>query len=203
MPTRRALARTMLATLAAPGLLLPPAVRAASLSPAQREALAAGGVVLMLRHAATVPGVGDPPGWRLDDCATQRNLSDEGRAQSRRLGERWRALGPVPAAVRASAWCRCQDTARLAFGQVETWPALNSFFEERSREPAQTAALRSALAALHGRRGVCEVWVTHQVNIVALAGQSVSMGQGLLLRAATGGGGATGVDNLGRLDFEG
>lgn len=198
MLTRRNVHHCLVASIAAPGLLMSNAARAATLTDVQRRALSGGGVVLMLRHAATVSGVGDPPGYRLDDCRTQRNLSDAGRAQSRRLGERWRTLGPAPTAVRSSAWCRCQDTARLAFGTAETWPALNSFFDDRSREGAQTAVLRQALATLAGRVGAFEVWVTHQVNVVALAAESVSMGQGLLLRAGSGGR----VDNLGRLDFE-
>ena len=58
--------------------------------------LAGGGHVLMMRHAATQPGVGDPPGYRLDDCASQRNLSEQGRAQSRAIGEALRRAGPNP-----------------------------------------------------------------------------------------------------------
>jgi phosphohistidine phosphatase SixA len=188
--------------LAAPLLAAGP-VRAAGpeLSARQLMALREGGTVLMLRHAATEAGVGDPPGYRLDDCGTQRNLSAEGRAQSERLGAWWRERGLKPAAVQASAWCRCQDTARLAFGRSETWAALNSFFDDRSREPAQTAQLREALKALREKRGGgFEVWVTHQVNIVALAGESLSVGQGLLLRSGPGTDAA--VENLGRLNFE-
>ena len=55
--------------------------------------LEGGGQVILIRHAITTPGVGDPPGFRLDDCATQRNLTDEGRAHARRLGEAFRTRG--------------------------------------------------------------------------------------------------------------
>lgn len=141
------------------------------------------GLLLLIRHAATDPGIGDPPGFRLGDCATQRNLNDEGRAQARRLGPQLAARGWVPQRVRSSAWCRCVDTARLAFGQTETWPALNSFFEGRASEPAQTAEVRRALAAL--QPGRIEAWVTHQVNVTALTGAGIAMGEVLLLRGGS------------------
>ena len=74
--------------------------------------LAQPGRVLMLRHA-TAPGFGDPPEFRLGDCSTQRNLDATGRAQATALGERLRAAGLGEARVFSSAWCRCQETARL------------------------------------------------------------------------------------------
>jgi phosphohistidine phosphatase SixA len=135
--------------------------------------------VLLLRHAQTEPGIGDPPGFVPGQCNTQRNLSDAGREQARRLGVALRARGLAPQRVRSSRWCRCLDTARLAFGSAEPWPALDSFFEDRSRAETQTAALRSALAALQSGR--VEAWVTHQVNISALTGSGTAMGEVLLL----------------------
>ena len=77
--------------------------------------LKAGGNVLLIRHASTESGLGDPPGFKLGDCTTQRNLNDEGRAQARRIGEWFSARGLKPARVRSSPWCRCLDTAALAF----------------------------------------------------------------------------------------
>lgn len=136
--------------------------------------------VLLLRHAQTEPGVGDPPGYVIGQCATQRNLSDAGREQARKVGAALRARGLVPQRVRSSRWCRCLDTARLAFGSVEPWPALDSFFDDRGRADTQTAELRRALTALPGGR--TEAWVTHQVNISALTGSSAVMGEVLLLR---------------------
>jgi broad specificity phosphatase PhoE len=149
------------------------------------EALRAGGCALLMRHAQTVPGIGDPPGFRLGDCATQRNLSEAGRAQARRLGERLRARGLRIDEVRSSQWCRCLETARLAFPDYAVAPleALNSFFEDRSTGPQQTAALRRYLAAL-GARTVA--LVTHQVNIRALAGEFAAMGEAVVVAPAAG-----------------
>ena len=81
--------------------------------------LKGGGQVVLMRHAITTPGVGDPPGMRLDDCSTQRNLTDEGRRHARQTGEVFRARGVAVDRVRASPWCRCLETARLAFGKAE------------------------------------------------------------------------------------
>jgi phosphohistidine phosphatase SixA len=131
--------------------------------------------VLLMRHAITEPGVGDPPGYRLDDCASQRNLSAEGREQSRRIGAALRAAGVALGEVRSSAWCRCRDTAQLAFDRHDVWPALNSFFDDREREPARTAALRAFVAANAGT--VVPMMVTHQVNITAATGLYTGFGQ--------------------------
>ncbi len=146
------------------------------------EALRSGGHLLLMRHATTGPGVGDPPGFRLEECATQRNLSDVGRAQARRVGERLRAAGvPVPT-VRSSRWCRCLETARLAFGVApEPWPVLDSFFDDRSRGPAQTEALRRWALGWRGPGNAA--LVTHQVNVTALLGDWASMGDIVVVRA--------------------
>jgi phosphohistidine phosphatase SixA len=131
--------------------------------------------VLLMRHAITEPGVGDPPGYRLDDCASQRNLSAEGREQSRRIGAALRAAGVTIGEVRTSAWCRCRDTAQLAFGRHERWSALNSFFDDRAAEPGRTAELRAFVAAHRG--GSVPMMVTHQVNITAATGLYAGFGQ--------------------------
>src|SRR5262245_2403480 len=81
--------------------------------------LKGGGQVILIRHAITTPGVGDPPGMRVDDCSTQRNLTDEGRRDARRVGETFRTRGLVVDRVLSSPWCRCLETARLAFGRSE------------------------------------------------------------------------------------
>lgn len=157
-------------------------------------ALRAGGVVAAFRHALA-PGTFDPPGFRLDDCSTQRNLNDEGRAQARRLGEWFRGRGLTPAAVRSSPWCRCVDTATLAFGRADTWDALSS---PRAADDGLRARrlqqLRDALAAVPSGR--FEVWVTHQFVLNDLAGTSTSSAEGLLLKAAPGGGTPTVLSRL-------
>lgn len=132
--------------------------------------IAGGGLVLLMRHAQTEPGIGDPPGFRLEDCTTQRNLSLDGRARAAAVGNELRARGLMRAEVRSSAWCRCRETAELlALGPVVYEPALDSFFENRSREPEQTAALERLIAGWRGPRAL--VLVTHQVNIAGGPGR--------------------------------
>jgi phosphohistidine phosphatase SixA len=160
------------------------------------KALREGGVVLLIRHAITEPGTGDPPGFQRDDCSTQRQLSAQGRAQAQALGERLSRQGITPIAVSSSAWCRCQETASLAFPglAVSPLPALDSFFADgEDHAAAQTAALREALQRIPAR-GVT-VWVSHQVNAHALTGQYLAMGEGLVLQPD----GKGGVKILGRL----
>ncbi len=142
--------------------------------------------VLIVRHAQTEPGVGDPPGFRLVECGTQRNLSEAGRAQAVAVGRRLTERGIAVARVESSRWCRCVDTARLAFPaqQVVIVESLNSFFENRSAATAQTRALRARIGAWNGP-GVL-VLVTHQVNISALTGRQPAPGEGYVLRSAGG-----------------
>jgi broad specificity phosphatase PhoE len=167
------------AMLAAPRAALPaslPVPLPAPLLGALRE----GGCVLLLRHALTDPGVGDPPGFRLEACATQRNLSAEGRAQAAGIGEALRAAQVAIGPVRSSRWCRCLDTARLAFGRVEPWPPLDSFFADRGGADAQTDAVRRWALAFRGPGNA--VLVTHQVNATALLGGWIGMGETIVLR---------------------
>ena len=146
------------------------------------ERLAEGGHEVMLRHA-TAPGVGDPENFRLGDCATQRNLSAEGRAQARRLGERLRAHGLHDADVYSSQWCRCLETAKLLdLGPVEPLPALNSFFARPGDRAPNLEALRRFLADLPPD-GPPVVLVTHQVTIAAITGRAAASGEAIVLAA--------------------
>ena len=145
--------------------------------PALRE----GGTVVLLRHAPA-PGTGDPTGFRLGDCSTQRNLSSEGREQARRIGEQFQANHIPIERVLSSEWCRCLETARLAFGdRVELFPALNSFFSTQDAEGAQTRTVRALVEGWRAQAGVL-VLVTHQVNITALTGIYPAEGEVLVLR---------------------
>lgn len=129
----------------------------------------AGEAFVMMRHALA-PGYGDPDDFRIGDCATQRNLSDEGRAQARRIGERFRDNGIETARVLTSQWCRCRETAQLlGLGPVIELEPLNSFFENREAGPVQTQALEDWLRE-QPRGGEPIVLVTHQVNVTALTG---------------------------------
>jgi broad specificity phosphatase PhoE len=152
--------------------------------------VAAGGCAILLRHARTTPGIGDPPDFRLDDCSTQRNLSDAGRAQARRFGLEFELRGIRVDEVHSSRWCRCLDTARLAFPRHEVVPleALDSFFADGTTGGTQTAALRDYLHTLPATLRV--VLVTHMVNITALTGEAPAMGEALVVRTGATGTGA-------------
>jgi phosphohistidine phosphatase SixA len=163
---------------------------AASFARASEDAwrvLAGGGHAALMRHAEA-PGTGDPPGFRLGDCSTQRNLNEVGRRFSEALGAEFRRRGVPVARVLSSEWCRCLDTARLmAVGPVETAPeALNSFFEAPGEKARSTAALARLLDALP--RDGTSILVTHQVNITALTGVFPASGEIAVLRLDPGGG---------------
>ena len=154
-----------------------------------------GGALIALRHALA-PGTFDPPGFKPGVCSTQRNLSDDGRAQARRIGEWFSARGLKPARVRSSPWCRCLDTATLAFGNAEPCAALGSPRGATESTNAESIAeLRRALAAASVPGRPFEVWVTHMFVLADLADTNSSSGEGLVLRAD----GAQGVKVLGRL----
>lgn len=152
----------------------------ASPSAAVQQALRQDGTIILLRHALA-PGTGDPAGFRLGDCRTQRNLDDTGRAQARALGEQLRALKVPVRQVWHSEWCRTRETAELAFpGLAQPQSAFNSFFQERGEADRRTAAALQRLRTWQGP-GVLLV-VTHMVNIQALTGQGMGSGEGLVVR---------------------
>ncbi len=134
----------------------------------------------ILRHAIA-PGGGDPSGFTLGDCSTQRNLYARGRDQARAIGAAMRDAGITVDRVLTSQWCRSAETARLLnMGEVREEPALNSFFADRSTRDAQTAATRDLLAALPPEETA--VLVSHQVNITALTGIYPRSGEVVVLR---------------------
>ena len=138
------------------------------------ERLRGDGHVALIRHALA-PGTYDPPGFRLGDCATQRNLSDAGRAQARRLGEVARSRGMNVGAVRSSRWCRASETAALAFGRSDPWPELDSTVNgSREDLPERAARIRAAMAAWRGPGTL--VLVSHQWVIQAVTGHSPAEG---------------------------
>jgi len=139
-----------------------------------------GGNVVLIRHAQTIPGYGDPPGFRLNDCKSQRYLSENGREQSQRIGERFRKENIPIGPVLSSEWCRCYETAQLAFGTYELWPPLNSFFENYSTRDQQTKIVAERIASFTEKQNL--ILVTHQVNITALTGETISQGEGVVVR---------------------
>lgn len=151
------------------------AAPAAASEEAAWAALEAGGHVALMRHA-DAPGVGDPPGFRLDDCATQRLLNDTGRARAAAVGARLRASGIRIDRVLSSPWCRCIETAeRLAVGPVILEPGFSNAFVLRDQSDALAEAGRGIVARWSGP-GTLLV-VTHGENIAALTGERVASGE--------------------------
>ena len=143
------------------------------------QALREGRAVLVMRHASA-PGFGDPEGFVLEDCKTQRNLNQRGRDEARRWGARLREAGLNEVRLFSSRWCRALETAdHMALGPVEPLPALDSFFTSPANEQWHTDALREAVEQLPV--GEIAVLVTHQVNITALTGIFPQSGEGLIL----------------------
>ena len=143
------------------------------------DALRAGGVAVLMRHA-TAPGTFDPDGFKLNDCATQRNLSAEGREEARRIGANFKTMGVVPGEVLTSQWCRCRDTAQLAFGAAREWPALNSFIGARESEAAQVAEILARIARVRpGDKPL--ILVTHQVVVTAITGVFPQSGEAVVV----------------------
>jgi len=170
-----------LAAILGLAVLFPPNLSHAS-EPAWQE-LRKGGIVLF-RHALA-PGTGDPAAFDLGDCSTQRNLNARGREDARRIGETFRSRSIDVGRVLTSQWCRCRDTAELAFpGAVTEAPVFNSFFGNRSKGPAQTKAAIELLSDWQGPGAL--VIVTHQVNITALTGVVPSSGEGIVIRMENG-----------------
>ncbi len=92
--------------------------------------LQSGRHVIFIRHAQTESGIGDPAGFTVSDCTTQRNLSAEGRADALLLGQTIRKHKVLISEVLSSRWCRCLDTARIAFGKVTPSVMLDSMFND-------------------------------------------------------------------------
>jgi phosphohistidine phosphatase SixA len=158
------------ALLAALGLALLSGPAAAADSEQVWALLKGGGQVILIRHAITTPGVGDPPGFRLDDCTTQRNLTEEGRRDARHLGEVFRARSIPVDRVLSSPWCRCLETARLAFGAAEPWTPLSNLY---GRSEARAEQVRQMQPVLGERRaGGNLVLVSHGSTISAITGIS-------------------------------
>jgi len=168
-------------------LMLAPSPAAAQDTASLWAALAGGGHVALMRHALA-PGIGDPAEFQINDCATQRNLNDEGRAQARRTGDAFRRNGVVVGRLLSSEWCRCLETAALMkLAKVESFAGLNSFFEGQYDEDDQTRAVRDLVSRLDPK-GRSLVMVTHQVNISALTGGGAQSGAIVVLKLGGPGG---------------
>jgi phosphohistidine phosphatase SixA len=169
------------AALLGAAALLAVARSAAADDAALLRELRAGAVVLM-RHTQTTPGVGDPPGWRMEQCASQRNLDASGIAHAKRIGQ-WFATHKLQVnRVRNSPWCRTRDTATLAFGRHDDWKALSNLFEDRSNADAQASDVKRYVESVPGAELV--VLVSHGSTISHfVSGQGgLAPGESLVVR---------------------
>jgi len=148
-----------------------------------KEDLHDGHHVLLMRHA-DAPGIGDPAGYKLDQCATQRNLGEHGRKQAELIGAWLTKQGIDTAQVFSSPWCRCMDTAKLLKKGVVTIEAsLGSFFDDMSLEKIQTQALQTFIKnSLAKKSQPPLILVTHHINIQAFTGKVVNVGEMVLVK---------------------
>lgn len=158
-------------------LTLPAAHAAENDESAIWEALRSGEGVALIRHALA-PGGGDPANFNLNDCSTQRNLSDTGRAQAAEIGNLFKAAEIDEARLFSSQWCRCMETAELmAIGEVTPQSLLNSFFQQRELGASRLADLQHWLTQQPVTAGEPLVLVTHQVTITGLTGVFPASGE--------------------------
>ena len=150
------------------------------------SALRAGRHVALMRHADAPGGFGDPPGFKVEDCATQRNLSAKGRADALRIGARLRSEGIRFEAILSSPWCRCIDTATLLqLGPVKTEASFGNVVVLRDQREALTSGARAVIDQWAGS-GILLV-VTHGANIQALTGVQPASGEIVVVRGGSGG----------------
>jgi phosphohistidine phosphatase SixA len=125
------------------------------------DALKQGGLTILMRHASTEPVAPDPETFDLADCTTQRNLSERGREQARAIGAALPKLGIRISKVASSPYCRCLETARLAFGRVEVSEVLSVGDELTFEEKHQRGRAVRDLLATAPEAGTNSVLITH------------------------------------------
>ena len=127
-----------------------------------------GDKIILIRHSKA-PGFGDPPGFKIKDCKTQRNLSKKGIDQSKKIGKLFQKNQIKIDQVLSSQWCRCKDTAKYAFKNFEAFQALNSTFQPPHDKNAkkQIKELKDFIQKWNGKGGNL-VLVTHYVIITAI-----------------------------------
>ena len=157
------------------------------------KALRAGGHVALMRHADAPGGVGDPPDFRVEDCATQRNLSAKGRADAEKIGLRLKAEGIAFEKIQSSPWCRCIDTANLLkLGTVETESTFGNVVVLKDQRQTLTAGARALIA--QWTAGGNLLVVTHGANVQALTGVWLASGEIVVVK-----GGSDRIEPVGRL----
>ena len=132
--------------------------------------------IIFIRHAIA-PGSGDPESFNIKNCSTQRNLNDEGKIQSKKIGNFFKTNKIKISKILSSEWCRCKDTAKIAFGKFETFNALNSFYEARFQKnrSSQIRDLRNFISSWESDSNL--ILVTHYVVIYDLLNSAASSGE--------------------------
>lgn len=145
-------------------------------------ALKEGGRVILMRNAPApaAAGAGGGDEGSSEGCDAARDLSVDGQAIARRLGEAFKAQEVPVAAVQSSRSCRALGTADLAFEKAEPWPALDPLFTDRARREAQTAEVGERIVGWTGPGNL--VLVTHAANIAAFTGLELAEGEVIVLR---------------------
>ena len=135
-----------------------------------------GGKLIFIRHAYA-PGNGDPAGFNLNDCSTQRNLSDDGRKQAQRIGEFFTKNKIEIDKVLSSEWCRCKETAKIAFKNYSTNSFLNSFYSSKfsKNKDKQVKAFNYYVKNLESKKNL--IFVTHYVFISEVLNYGPSSGE--------------------------
>jgi len=135
-----------------------------------------GGKLIFIRHAYA-PGNGDPAGFNLNDCSTQRNLSDDGRKQAQRIGEFFTKNKIEIDKVLSSEWCRCKETAKIAFKNYSTNSFLNSFYSSKfsKNKDKQVKAFNYYTKNLESEKNL--IFVTHYVFISEVLNYGPSSGE--------------------------
>ena len=135
-----------------------------------------GDKVIFIRHSLA-PGGGDPSGFKISNCKTQRNLNQAGINQSKKIGKLFKEKKISIDQVLSSQWCRCKDTAKFAFGNYKEYPALNSTFQHpfNKNEEKQLKEIKQLVKEWDGK-GKNLILVTHYSIIVAITGSAPSSG---------------------------
>ena len=142
-----------------------------------------GGYVILMRNSAVDEGLGDPKGYKVEDCATQLNLNDKGRAEAKKIGEEFKKRKIPIKQVLTSQFCRTKETAALAFGKADVWEPLNSFYDKPMRKSEQTRLLHQRMENAP-KDGSNLVLVTHGYNITSATGLNPDPGDMLIIEPA-------------------
>ena len=138
--------------------------------------LADGEKLIFIRHAYA-PGSGDPNNFNLNDCSTQRNLSLDGKKQAQYIGDFFRKNKIKIDQVLSSEWCRCKETAKIAFNDYSTNSFLNSFYslEYAKNKDKQIQALTKYIKNFKSKKNL--IFVTHYVLISEVLNYGPSSGE--------------------------